>query len=322
MGGFRNPQRFTWDNANGRMFVADIGQNHVEEIDVAQAGANYGWNEREGSYVFNSDGSIGANVRSDAASTGFTYPIAEYMHYSSLGNAVTTGPAYRGATIPVLVGRLLFSDFVNGVPYTLDADNLPDGGQGGITELRLRVNATEMSFLDVIHQVNAQATRADLRFGTDADDNVYFLDKQDSIIRRVVTTPVATPPPTPTPTPVPTPTPMPELPTVSVVARATLAVEGGPNGKLVVRRTGDLSVPLTIRYKVKGTAKAGVDYKPLPGTVTIPAGVAASKIKVRPISGAPGHGTLKVKLVLELAADGSYGLGTGTVAVVFLQETD
>ena len=61
MMGFRNPQRFTWDGANGRMFVADIGQNRVEEIDVAQAGANYGWNQREGSYVYNSDGSIGAN---------------------------------------------------------------------------------------------------------------------------------------------------------------------------------------------------------------------------------------------------------------------
>ncbi|MBE7209783.1 MAG: PQQ-dependent sugar dehydrogenase [Gluconacetobacter diazotrophicus] len=184
--GFRNPQRFTWDSANGRMFVADIGQNTVEEIDVVQAGANYGWNAREGDYVYNaSTGGIGADDRGDSATTGFTYPIAEYFHYSSIGNAVTTGPVYRNARIPALNGRLIFSDFVNGVPYTLDAVNLPNGGTSGITELRLRSNGTEMSFLSMIQAVNSSATRADLRYGFDAAQNVYFLDKQDGVIRRI-----------------------------------------------------------------------------------------------------------------------------------------
>ena len=183
--GFRNPQRFVWDSANGRMFVADIGQNLVEEIDLGQAGANYGWNKREGSKVYNSDGSDGANVRGDAATTGYTYPIAEYAHYGSAGNAVTTGPVYRQARIPALNGRLIFSDFVNGVPYTLDANNLPNGGSGGITELRLRSNGTELTFLNIIKKVNASAARADLRFGTDAQNNVYFLNKQDGVIRRI-----------------------------------------------------------------------------------------------------------------------------------------
>ena len=184
--GFRNPQRFTWDSANGRMFVADIGQNTVEEIDIGQAGANYGWNQREGDYAFESStGGIGADDRGDAATTGFTYPIAEYFHYSSIGNAVTTGPVYRDTRIPALYGRLIFSDFVNGVPYTLDAVNLPDGGTGGITELRLRSDGTEMSFLAMIQAVNSSATRADLRYGFDASNNVYFLDKQDGVIRRI-----------------------------------------------------------------------------------------------------------------------------------------
>ncbi len=184
--GFRNPQRFTWDRVNGRMFIADIGQNTVEEIDLGQAGANYGWNKREGDYLFNSDGSIGADDRSDAATTGLTYPIAEYLHYSSIGNAVTTGPVYRDPRIPALYGRLIFSDFVNGVPYTLDAVNLPNGGTSGITELRLRSNGTEMTFLSMIQAVNSSATRADLRYGFDAEQNVYFLDKQDGVIRRIV----------------------------------------------------------------------------------------------------------------------------------------
>ena len=183
--GFRNPQRYTWDSANGRMFIADIGQNTVEEIDIGQPGANYGWNQREGDYLFNSNGSIGADDRGDSATTGFTYPIAEYFHYSSIGNAVTTGPVFRDVRIPSLYGRLIFSDFVNGVPYTLDAVNLPDGGTSGITELRLRSGGVEMSFLSMIQAVNSSATRADLRYGFDASGNVYFLDKQDGIIRRI-----------------------------------------------------------------------------------------------------------------------------------------
>ena len=47
--GLRNPQRFGWDPRNGNMFLADIGQNIVEEISVVTAGANLGWNEWEGS---------------------------------------------------------------------------------------------------------------------------------------------------------------------------------------------------------------------------------------------------------------------------------
>ena len=71
------------------------------------------------------------------------------------------------------------------MPYTLDAVNLPDGGTSGITELRLRSNGTEMSFLAMIQTVNASATRADLRYGFDAANNVYFLNKQDGVIRRI-----------------------------------------------------------------------------------------------------------------------------------------
>ncbi len=185
-GGFRNPQRFTWDLSTGRLFIADIGQNTVEEIDLGQAGANYGWNQREGSYVVAGSG-IGANARDDAATTGYTYPIAEYFHYGSIGNAVTAGVVYRGSGVPGLYGRLIFSDFVTGTPYTLDSDHIPPGGgQGPITELRLRSGGVEMTFLAMIQQVNASAARADLRYGTDIEGNVYFLDKQDGVIRRLV----------------------------------------------------------------------------------------------------------------------------------------
>ena len=50
--GLRNPQRFGWDARNGNLFIADIGQNIVEELSVARAGANLGWNKWEGSFGF------------------------------------------------------------------------------------------------------------------------------------------------------------------------------------------------------------------------------------------------------------------------------
>lgn len=283
LAGFRNPQRFTWDSANGRMFVADIGQNTVEEIDVAQAGANYGWNQREGSYVYNSNGSIGSNVRGDASTTGYTYPIAEYLHYSNLGNAVTTGPVYRGSGIPVLDGRLLFSDFVNGVPYTLDANNLPDGGSGGITEQRLRYHGMELSFVDIIHQVNASATRADLRFGTDAENNVYFLDKQDGVIRRVATQTV-TPPGA-------------ETPVVSLTsASATVSRGSGLKAQLTFTRTGDTSTTITVPFTVGGNAVPGRDYKMLKGSRIIKAGKSTATVNIVPLSGGEDG---KVKVFLQ-----------------------
>ena len=62
------------------------------------------------------------------------------------------------------------------------------------------------------------------------------------------------------------------------------------NGVVLVTRTGDTTAPLTVFYKAKGSAKAGMDYKPLPGQVTIPAGSPKAKIKIKAINGSPNAG--------------------------------
>ena len=80
---------------------------------------------------------------------------------------------------------MIFSDFVTGTPYTIDASHLSQGTEEPITQLRLRSGGVEMSFLSLIQQVNPSAVRADLRYGTDAEEQVYFLDKQDGVIRRI-----------------------------------------------------------------------------------------------------------------------------------------
>ena len=186
--GLRNPQRFSWDRGgNQTMFIADIGQNAVEEINAGVSGANYGWRRREGSFVYNtSDSTVGANSRGDAATTGFTYPIAEYDH--SEGSAVTAGFVVRRGIVPQLEGKFLFSDFPSGRVFFIDADTLPNGGQSPLTELRLRLNGVEMTFLQMVNQERATqglgaVGRTDLRFGTDQGGNIYLFNKHDGTIR-------------------------------------------------------------------------------------------------------------------------------------------
>ncbi len=289
-GGFRNPQRFTWDPANGHLFIADIGQNRVEEIDLAVPGANYGWNQREGSFVYQ-NGNIGNNARGDAAATGFTYPVAEYFHFGSAGNGVTAGPVLRDGRFPGLGtgGRLLFADFPTGGAYTIDADQLPNGGQEPISELRLRQNGVESSFLDMIRQVNPSAGRADLRFGTDAVGDVYFLNKQDGIIRRVVATPAAV-----------------TAPTVSVsVDVATLSRGAGQVATVSVSRVGDTTRTSRVLYTLGGALVNGQDYAALSGAVKIKPGQASATVTLRPL---PGGRNGKITLTVQ-AGGKNYAVG-------------
>lgn len=105
--GLRNPWRFSFDPPSGRMFIGDVGQDHYEEVDLGQNGANYGWNIMEGMHCFNPP--TGCNQ------SGLTLPIAEYDH--TIGNAIIGGYVYRG-TIAALQGKYVFAD-LTGKVFTL-----------------------------------------------------------------------------------------------------------------------------------------------------------------------------------------------------------
>jgi glucose/arabinose dehydrogenase len=98
--GFRNPWRWSFDRANGNLWVGDVGQGSWEEIDRVVAGGNYGWRCREGAHSFNS---------SCGSAQSLLDPVAEYDH--TAGFSVTGGYVYRGTAIPGLVGRYVFGDF-------------------------------------------------------------------------------------------------------------------------------------------------------------------------------------------------------------------
>lgn len=108
--GLRNPWRFSFDRATGDLYIADVGEAQMEEIDFQPAGdpggENYGWNAYEGSYIFN-----------NGSKDGLTFPVAEYPHDN--GNcSITGGYVYRGSALPDLVGKYIFGDYCSGWIWT------------------------------------------------------------------------------------------------------------------------------------------------------------------------------------------------------------
>lgn len=100
--GFRNPWRMSFDPDTGLLWVGDVGQNRIEEIDIVQAGGNYGWNTLEGDECLNSP----------CSSAGTVLPVATYTH--DQGCSVTGGVVYRGGAYEQLNGVYLFADFCAG----------------------------------------------------------------------------------------------------------------------------------------------------------------------------------------------------------------
>jgi len=190
--GVRNPQRFGWDEANGNLFVADIGQNQIEELSLAWSGADLGWNTWEGSFRFISRRELDfSDPRGDPE---LSYPVAEYDHADPIliGRAAITGVvAYRSGAIPQLTGRLLFADYPSGEIFHISADDLPDGGEDAIRRVLLRDGGGQRTFLQLIQAKNREqgrdpASRTDLRFATGPNGRLFLLNKHDGVIREIV----------------------------------------------------------------------------------------------------------------------------------------
>lgn len=110
--GFRNIWRLSFDRETGDLWVGDVGQNLWEEIDIVEAGKNYGWNRWEGTHPF---GDRDPSVAADAV-----MPIWEYDH--GVGKSITSGYVYRGTSVPELQGKFLYSDYVTGKLWALEYD--------------------------------------------------------------------------------------------------------------------------------------------------------------------------------------------------------
>jgi glucose/arabinose dehydrogenase len=109
--GLRNPWRFSFDRGTGDLYVGDVGQSAVEEIDIVVNGGNYGWRVWEGS----SCTGLGPAACNPAT---VVFPIAEYGH--SAGRcAVTGGYVYRGAMSSLPAGSYVYADYCTGEIFVL-----------------------------------------------------------------------------------------------------------------------------------------------------------------------------------------------------------
>jgi glucose/arabinose dehydrogenase len=186
----RNPQRFGWDSRNGNLFLADIGQNIVEEVSLVTPGANLGWNIWEGSYRYMSRSEVGLDKR--RGDPKVVFPVVEYDHDDPLllrADAAVTGiVVYRGHTVPQLANVVLFGDNPSGEVFYFSADTIPQGGQDAIRRVLFNQGGTGKTLLDLIKAKNAAqgrpaAPRADLRFGAGPNGQVFLLNKRDGTVR-------------------------------------------------------------------------------------------------------------------------------------------
>jgi glucose/arabinose dehydrogenase len=129
--GLRNPYRFSFDAQCGDLYVADVGQDLFEELNLVQLGGNYGWVTREGMHCFDP---LAPNMPpATCATTGplgepLIDPVSEYSHAEG-GTAIIGGYVYRGFEFPQLQGKYVYGDFSadfgpTGRLYYLDTEGL------------------------------------------------------------------------------------------------------------------------------------------------------------------------------------------------------
>lgn len=152
--GLRNPWRFSFDSETGDMWIGDVGQNSVEEVDLAPAGKsgmNFGWSRFEGTRVHNAG----------RTATGAIPPVAEYGTQTP-HCAVTGGYVYRGAGIADLQGSYVFGDYCSGTVWTLRASG---------SEWVRRQSLDTGLFIS--------------SFGEDANGEILVVDRGGSVLRVV-----------------------------------------------------------------------------------------------------------------------------------------
>ena len=159
--GLRNPWRFSFDRANGDLYIADVGQGNLEEIDVATAasgggaGVNYGWNIMEGDRCFKT---------AQCDPTGLTLPSYQYGHDEG-ACSVIGGYVYRGSALPDLQGTYFFGDYCAGWVHSL------------------RYSNGEVS--DVVNWPPLRVSSPLLSFGEDAAGELYVLEASGRVSKIV-----------------------------------------------------------------------------------------------------------------------------------------
>jgi hypothetical protein len=162
------------------MLIADIGLKNAEELNIGKAGADYGWPAREGTFLVNYRGEmeIVYALPKDDAKFNYTYPVAQYDHDE--GDAFSGGFLYTSNAIPLLKGKYIFGDIVNGRVFFVNYNQLKPGRQTPIQEMDLQLGGKAITLLGTTAH-----KKADLRFGLGPGQKLYFFTKTDGRIYQV-----------------------------------------------------------------------------------------------------------------------------------------
>ena len=154
--GLRNPWRFSFDRANSNLYIADVGQNEWEEVDVQPGGSpggeNYGWAVMEGAHCYR-------GYTCDRS--GLAMPVIEYGHGG--GCSITGGYVYRGQAIPELAGTYFYADYCEGWIRSF------------VYQSGAATNASSWPALDTGQQITS--------FGEDARGEIYVVLAGGTIYR-------------------------------------------------------------------------------------------------------------------------------------------
>jgi glucose/arabinose dehydrogenase len=176
--GMRNPWRFSFDACNGDLYVGDVGQNQIEEIDYVAAspedktiaaGLNFGWRIMEG----NDCGPVAAEC-TDQTRAGLVLPVDTYTH--QVGQSVTGGYVYRGSAVPGLRGHYLYADYQTKHVFRFRIEN------GVVAD---RVEITDQ----IVAPAGGAAVGNISSFGQDNAGEVYVVEYDNGAVYRVVQAP-------------------------------------------------------------------------------------------------------------------------------------
>lgn len=161
--GFRCPFRISFDLKTGRLFAGDVGQHKIEEIDLVEAGGNYGWRLREGSFEFHpNDAGQGYVTPPQRDQPGLIDPLAQYDQDE--GNSVIGGFVYRGKAIPELRDAYVFGDWQG------------DSKQGRLFYLKPPIADDRLNTIHEFRIAGEELNKLMLHgFGEDAEGEIYVL---------------------------------------------------------------------------------------------------------------------------------------------------
>ena len=178
--GFRNPHRITWDQA-GRMFATGIGQHRVEEVNLILPGQNYGWPIAEGTFQILTEVNMSEVYPLPDAEVFQTLTCPDIQYDHDEGNAISGGFEYLGTEMTALQGKYFFGDIVRGRLFYTDLDDIVLGAQAPIYEWNISFDGNPTTLMDLCGNA-----RVDLRFGRDAEGDLYLFTKADGKIYRLV----------------------------------------------------------------------------------------------------------------------------------------